>query len=177
MRKDKKKLIELDQVDELSSLIFNQHMDNSSEQGYTEPLSNDEELLVIRQLLATRNPKWFCFVRQYLQHYPMLNESVSLLADSSFTDADISALLADNMRRYGCDPRQATKLCQILLANSTTNPDLVNLICKSSRISSQSVKTLLERLEDRERDKNPDCQFPKYVELYEKSIKEYRNFR
>ena len=176
MRKDKKKLIEQNQVDELSSLVFNQHMDNSSEQGYTEPLSNEEELSAIRQLLASRNPQWFCFLHQYIQHYPLLNESVSLLVDSSFTDAGITALLTDNMQRYGCDPEQATRLCQALLTN-TLNPDLVCLICKSSRISSQSVKILLERLENRERDKNPDCQSPKYVELYEKSITEYRNIR
>lgn len=177
MRKDKKKLIELNQVDELSSLTFNQHMDNSSEQGYTEPLSNEEELSVVRQLLSTRNPQWFNFLRQYFQHYPMLNESTVLLIDSALTDSNITDLLVANMQRYGCDPEQATKLCQAFLTNNTIFPDLLSIICKTSRIHSQSVKMLLERLENREREKHPDCQNPQYVELYEKSITEYRNFR
>lgn len=177
MKQDKRKLIESNQVSELSSLVFNQHFDNSCTQGFTDPLDFEEEVLAVQQMLKERSSEWYEFMHTYMQHYPLSNQAANLLASSVLEDAFIASLLKESMLHYGCFPEQAEKICSIFIAELPTDTEIINIMCDTSRVNNPSVRILLERLETRMHEKYPDSELPQYVERYDKSIKAYINTR
>ncbi len=172
-----KKLIEQNQVSELSALVFNQHFDNSSTNGYTYPLGAEDEALVVKQMLLTQSSDWYNFVKRYLQHYPLSNQADELLADNAAENPFARKLLVFSIKKYGCHPAVAERLCKYLLTAKADGSELINVICLNSHLQSPEVRVLLERLADREHACCPEKATPQYAAIYDKTISDYHSAR
>ena len=168
-------LIEQNDVCGLSKVIFNQHYDHSSKQGYTCPLGAKNEVLAVKQMLQTQSADWFKFLSRYQQHYPLSALAEDELADNAAENVQARELLLAGMKQYGCTPALATHLCRFFMTAQTDGSELIAAVCTNSRIRSLEVRALLERLADREHTACPDKNPPQYLELYDKSINDYRN--
>ena len=174
---DFKKLIEQNQVSELSALVFNQHFDNSSQDGYTCPLSAKNEVLAVTQMLQTHSAEWYDFLARYLEHYPLSPEADDILADNAAEDSQACELLLLGMNKFGCPPVLGEHLCRYFLATQADGQRLILSVCNNSRIRSSEVRTFLERLADREHASCPEENPPQYVELYDKAVSTYHSTR
>lgn len=127
-------LIEENKVNDLTSLVFNQKLNQNSPGSFTELLTEPEENAVIQKMLDSHpNSAWRDFAAEYFKHYPPCNSTVDLmLANLNLVVA--RDLLKQIIKRYSIMEYQALTLCQAVFQDEVDHGfHLVHDYCKNPR--------------------------------------------
>lgn len=103
MNMDKKALINSGDVKGLSLCTFEQtlpaHMRGEKESTFTEPLSEEEEVLLVAKFCE--NPDvWSDFIKNYIKHYTFCNKAIHLLIEH-FDVCGVAHIVDAIFARYG----------------------------------------------------------------------------
>jgi hypothetical protein len=108
------KLIEQNNVSDLSALVFNRKLTPKSKGTFTDVLNETEEKAVVKQLIDTNYQKeWRVFILEYFKHYTPFNSSVDILLDNA-EQASVHEILKSIISKSGLRTYQAEQLCRLV---------------------------------------------------------------
>ena len=168
-------LIMENKVSELTKMVFNQKLTAGAKSSFVEPLSEEEENSVLKQLFAADNnirEEWLVFVKEYLQHYPGFISTDRILVNN-LANSDAVYLIVISVSRYGYTNEIGSKICDYAAtADEETQVKLLSLLCENGRIFYADIHDKLESIDMRRKEKNlPDLDFAK---SYIQGISSYR---
>ena len=167
MDRTRTELIKAEQIAELSDGVFNQHFDNSSAQGFTFPLLEEEELAIVRQMLVSETPaEWVNFLQNYISHYALFNSSAELLIEniSNPSAQEVIIILFENA---GTTVAQADKICRSFLQkDAKVLPEVMIALCDHARNNDKNLLLLLDKVEEKFKEEYSDQPAPQYAARY-----------
>lgn len=178
MKKNFLKLIENEQIAELSAQVFNQKLSESGNGTYTEVLSEDEETAFMDKLLSKDGLEaepWLKFLNDYSEHYPVCNQAIDLLLNS-LDKSQAMPLLVTLLNKYSYNEQQGLKVCDIVLKGNSykENLDLLQTMTGCGRFFSDEIYKRLEVVDARIRDAGYAEQAV-FAESYRQAVENYKN--
>ena len=160
-------------IDLLSAAVFNQKLDETSSSGFTQVLSDEEEVAVVKRLLSAEDaPAWDEFLTRYTSCYPLSNPAIRLLLHALDNPLARKQLIQD-FSRYGHTPEAGLFICNLVYKSGLDDyAELLETMCNNTRFYDQEVDRFLERIDDRCREANRDAQFAK---TYKTTAENYHN--
>ena len=173
---EKTELIKADLIAKLSDGVFGQHFDHSSEQGFTDSLTEDEEVAVVKQMLVSATaPEWLNFLQNYIKHYALFNSSVDLLIENIANPIAREALV-NFFECSGPTVAQTDKVCRYFLRkDAEVYPEVMVALCDHARSNDKSVTMLLDQVEDKFKEEHSNQPAPQYSTRYIASVSTRRS--
>lgn len=164
-------LIEAELIARLSDSVFNQHFDNSSEQGFTDSLTEEEELAIVKKMLVSATaPEWINFLQNYIKHYALFNGSVDVLIENIANPAAREVLIT-LFENSGPTVVQADKVCRSFLhKGAQVMPEVMIALCDHARSNDKNLILLLDQVEDKFKEEYSNQPAPQYSARYIASV-------
>ena len=165
------KLIEENKVSDLSSLVFNQKLSPTSTSTFTDVLSEEEEIAVVKKLLSDNTGEWKKFIAAYFEHYAPFNSAVNIMLEN-VQSAVVREVLKPIIADSGLLPDQARKLYEAVKASkSLALFDLLKEYCQNPKpsVADPSFELQLSNVDDLFAD-NANVNNVKLVDLYRLSL-------
>ncbi|MBR1840512.1 MAG: hypothetical protein IJ778_00080 [Alphaproteobacteria bacterium] len=173
---EKMDLIRKELIAQLSDSVFNQHFDHSSEQGFTDSLTEEEELAIVKQMLVSATaPEWLNFLQNYIKHYALFNSSVDLLIDNSENPV-VREALVNFFECSGPTVAQTEKVCRYFLRkDAEVYPEVMVALCDHARSNDKNIAMLLDQVEDKFKEEHSNQPAPQYSTRYVASVSSRRS--
>lgn len=173
---EKTDLIKTELIAKLSDGIFGQHYDHSSEKGFTEPLTEKEELAVVQQMLISETPtEWLNFLQNYIKHYALFNSAAEVLIEN-ISNPVARETLVTLFENSGATVPQADKVCRgFLHKGAEVFPEVMIALCDHARSNDKNLMLLLDQVEDKFKEEHSNQPAPQYSTRYIASVSTRRS--
>ena len=141
-------LIQVNNVEELSEVVFNKKLSSDSFKGYASCLSSAEEKFLVEKFLATKDKVWSDFIRKYIEHFPLSSDAVLLLLENS-ADIEAKTLLTEEWKKYGANEKESFAFCDKLHEQDELDEELLTFFCDSARLAYDDVAYKLSLIDNK----------------------------
>ena len=131
-------LIQVNNVEELSEVVFNKKLSSDSFKGYASCLSCAEEKYLVEKFLTTKDKVWSDFIRKYIEHFPLSDEAVQLLLENT-DNSEIKELLLEEWKKYGANEKESFAFCDKLHKQDELDEELLTVFCDSAHLAYYDV--------------------------------------
>ena len=178
MKKHYLKLINDEEIAELSTQVFNSKLADGSD-TFTDVLSEEEEIAFMQKLLtkdgAEADP-WLEFIQGYNRHYPVCNKAIDVLFQNLDNSRNV-ALLIDLLSAHGYNERQGLAVCDLVwkLSDQDKALLLIQLIYECGRFFSSEIYQKLMSIDARVRERNGEQIH--FAESYRQAVENHQSKR
>lgn len=159
-------MIFADKIGDLAETTFAQKTSVDSAAVYTEPLTKEEEVAVVTQMIkGQKREEWKKFLEQYLLHYELSNDAVKGMLSHPEQCLDILLILYD---KHSSSPTQLCFFCKEIQEKGITSTAdrLLNIMISKSLYHDDLANALLSQIDSKAE--------TNYAELYAQALHENR---